>query len=115
MEPAINQLRLDAATVCASPAPNGRFLSLLGGYIDQLVGAADRRDWSAVGRLSQALADGSSEAGAFELSGAAQHVVAAWQGGSNPANIRRALIRLIGAYGRTRRAGKVNVATQLVD
>jgi hypothetical protein len=98
------EFRVDLPSAESQPMPNLRFLSLLGGYIDQMVSAADRRDWKAVGQLSGALASGSSAAGASELSGAAEHVVVASQNGSNPANIRRALLRLIGACGRTRRA-----------
>ena len=98
------QFRLDVFTDSLQPALNARFLSLLGGYIDQLVRAADRRDWVTVGRLGEALAEGSGEAGVFELSGAAQQVATAARSGTNSANIRRALLRLIGAYGRARRA-----------
>lgn len=99
-----SEIRFDEPAAVLQPAVNVRFLSLLGGYIDQLVRAADRRDWVSVGRLSNALAEGSNEAGAFELSGAAQQVASASRSGNSPANIRRALLRLIGAYGRARRA-----------
>ena len=98
------QLRIDPSDEALQPVMNARFLSLLGGYIDQLIQAADRRDWVTVGRLSAALAEGSGEAGVFELSGAANQVASASRSGTNSANIRRALLRLIGAYGRVRRS-----------
>ena len=98
------EFRIDEAANAWQPAVNARFLSLLGGYVDQLICAADRRDWTTVGRLGVALAEGSNEAGAFEVSGAAQQVAAASRSANNPANIRRALLRLIGACGRARRA-----------
>lgn len=104
MSPLSTEMRFDEPAAVLQPAVNVRFLSLLGGYIDQMVSAADRRDWVTVGRLSRSLAEGGSEAGAFELSGAAQQVASAARSGASPANIRRALLRLIGAYGRARRA-----------
>lgn len=99
-----SQIRIDPSIDGPQPAVSTRFLSLLAGYIDQLVQATDRRDWVSVGRLSVALAEGSAEAGLFELSGAAQQLATAARVGTSSANTRRALLRLIGVYGRIRRA-----------
>jgi|GEM_PF-3261267 len=98
-----SQIRIDLSVDSQQPTVNARFLSLLGGYIDQLVQATDRRDWVTVGTLSAVLAEGSSEAGVFELSGLAQQLASAARSGTGSANIRRSLLRLIGAYGRIRR------------
>ena len=80
-----------------------RVLENLPGALDHLIQAADRKQWSEVTRISQVLASSCQEQG-VPLDASAQDVAnsAAEQ---NEPQIKRSLLRLIGASGRLRRQG----------
>ena len=80
-----------------------RVLENLPGALDHLIQAADRREWSEVSLLSQVLAKSCQEQG-VPLDATAQEVASAAQEQSEP-QIKRSLLRLIGASGRLRRQG----------
>ena len=80
-----------------------RVVDNLPGAIDHLIQAADRKEWSEVSRLSQLLARSCKDQG-VPLDIPAQEVVDSAQDQSE-SQIKRSLLRLIGASGRLRRQG----------
>ena len=85
-----------------------RVLENLPGALDHLIQAADRKQWNEVSRLSQVLAKSCQEQG-VPLDAPAQEVVGSAAEQDEP-QIKRSLLRLIGASGRLRRQG--NAANQ---
>jgi len=80
-----------------------RVLENLPGAIDHLIQAADRKQWSEVSRLGDVLAKSCQEQG-VPLEASAAEVASSATEQSEP-QIKRALLRLIGAGGRLRRQG----------
>ncbi len=83
-----------------------RVIENLPGALDHLIQAADRKQWNEVSRLSQVLAKSCQEQG-VPLDGLAQEVAGAAAEQSEP-QIKRSLLRLIGASGRLRRQGNTS-------
>ena len=80
-----------------------RVIESLPGVVDHLIQAADRKEWREVSRLSQLLARSCQEQG-VPLDAPAQELSATAQSQEEP-QIKRSLLRLIGASGRLRRQG----------
>ena len=81
-----------------------RVIESLPGALDHLIQAADRKEWREVARLSQILARSCQEQG-VPLEMPAQELAEIAQNQSEP-QIKRSLLKLIGAGGRLRREGK---------
>ena len=80
-----------------------RVLENLPGALDHLIQAADRKEWTEVSRLSEILARSCQEQG-VPLDANAQELASSAHEQSEP-QIKRSLLRLIGAGGRIRRQG----------
>lgn len=78
-----------------------RVLENLPGALDHLIQAADRKQWSEVARLSKLLAQSCQEQG-VPLDAPAQEVAGSAAEQSEP-QMKRSLLRLIGASSRLRR------------
>ncbi|MBC7854048.1 MAG: hypothetical protein IAF94_11470 [Pirellulaceae bacterium] len=83
-----------------------RVIENLPGALDHLIQAADRKQWNEVSRLSQMLAKSCQEQG-VPLDAPAKEVAGSAAEQSEP-QIKRALLRLIGASGRLRRQGNTS-------
>ncbi|MGI8979033.1 MAG: hypothetical protein ACR2FY_07390 [Pirellulaceae bacterium] len=83
-----------------------RVLENLPGALDHLIQAADRKQWNEVSRLSQVLAMSCQEQG-VPLDASAKEVAGSAAEQDEP-QIKRSLLRLIGASGRLRRQGNAS-------
>jgi hypothetical protein len=78
-------------------------LNSLPGMLDQLIAAADRRDWSEVVRQSETLAEIGNSLKYETLAVPSRELAAAAEARTSELEIKRHLLRVIGAAGRTRR------------
>ena len=78
-------------------------MNSLPGWLDQLIAAADRRDWQEVTRQSQLLAEVGRGLKFDTLSIPAQELAAVAEARSSEFEIRRSLLRVIGAAGQARK------------
>jgi hypothetical protein len=72
------------------------------GFAKQLVSVADQKQWPRVAVLSAALVDGAIAAGDHQMEGAARHLLSAATMGTSETQIKRCLMRVIGAATRIR-------------
>ena len=82
-----------------------RVIESLPGVVDHLIQAADRKEWREVSRLSQLLSRSCQEQG-VPLDAPAEELSTTAQNQGEP-QIKRSLLRLIGASGRLRRQGNI--------
>lgn len=78
-------------------------LNSLPGMLDQLIAAADRRDWSEVVRQSETLAEIGISLKCETLAAPARELAAVAEARTSELEIKRRLLRVIGAAGRTRK------------
>lgn len=92
-----------SAKIAAANLRVDRVIDSLPGMMDHIIQAADRKEWREVSRLSSALAAAPDlEGGAIQ--GAAEDLATDARENSE-LQIKRSLLRLIGASGRQRRQG----------
>ncbi len=80
-----------------------RFIDSLPGHVDQIVTAALDEDWNEIRRQSNYLADGGMEYGYTQLAQSARDLSEVMTKQSNDIEMRRGVVKFIGAYGRTAR------------
>ena len=78
-------------------------LNALPGMLDQLIAAADRRDWSEVVRQSETLAEIGTSLKCETLAIPARELAAVAEARTSELEIKRRLLRVIGAAGRARK------------
>jgi hypothetical protein len=78
-------------------------LNSLPGMLDRLIAAADRRDWSEVVRQSETLAEIGQSLKCESLALPARELATVAEARSSELEIKRHMLRLIGAAGRTRK------------
>ena len=85
---------------------NARVMSALNslpGWLEPLIAAADRRDWQEVTRQSQQLADLARSLKCDALANPANELAAIAEARSNEHEIKRGLLRVIGAASQARK------------
>ncbi|WP_254506508.1 hypothetical protein [Anatilimnocola floriformis] len=78
-------------------------LNSLPGWLEPLVAAADRRDWQEVTRQSQQLADLARSLHCDALANPANELAAVAEARNSEHEIKRSLLRVIGAAGQARK------------
>ena len=95
-------LSLLSARLAQNTARINRVLDALSVRIDEMVAHADRSDWQQVRELSETVAGVSEAHGMHTLGERARQVGKAATRTDDVCDVKRSLIRLIGAYGRAR-------------
>lgn len=80
-------------------------LNSLPGLLDPLIAAADRRDWQDVTRQSEQIADLARSLKCAALAQPASELAAMAEARSSEHEIKRGLLRVIGAAGQVRKTG----------
>jgi hypothetical protein len=91
------------ARLVAETGRIGRFLDSLANHVDWIVAAAQDEDWGEVQRQSAYLADGGAAYGYSELALVARRLCDEMAKTHSDLDIRRAIVRLVGACGRMER------------
>ena len=90
----VSEMATNAARVCRSA-------DMLAGRIDEMVAAVSQEQWQVVQELSRQLAESSRSLGYRAVSALAQRVCDESGKPDNKLGIKRSLLRLIGAHGRS--------------
>lgn len=98
--PNIKQLN---ASLAQDNARVDKFIDGLLGQVDALLGAASTKNWKELGRMSDYLALGGKAYGFPAIAENAQRVASAVRHPENELEIKRGLIKLIGACGRSKK------------
>ena len=91
---AVSKMAVNVARVCRS-------VDMLSGRIDEMVVAVSREQWREVQEMSRRLAQSSRRLGCRAISALAQRVYDEARKPDNELGIKRSLVRLIGAHGRS--------------